>query len=680
RLDRLLADERTTGFDLADAPLMRVALLRTADDTHTLVWTHHHILLDGWSQPQLLHEVMVLYEGYRQGREVRLDPPKPYRDYVAWLNKQDMAAAEAYWRRVLAGFTAPTPLAIEGLGVAEDDPAYGEMEIHLPRETTALQALAAKQHVTMSTIAQGAWALLLSRYSGEDDVVFGVTVSGRPADLPGAESMIGLFINTLPVRVRVNPEAVVADWLKELQVQAVEMRQYEYSPLVEVQRWSDVEPGQPLFKSILVFENFPVAGAMSRHEGDLRIEDVRFIEQTEFPLTFVSGVGDEMLLKIAYDGQVVSRDTVTRILGHLATLLEGIAAAPDGTLADLPMLTEAERRQVVVEWNRTDAPFPADKCAHELFEAQAASTPEAIALAFEDQTMTYAELNARANRLARTLQARGVGPETIVGVAIDRSFDMIVAVLGILKAGGAYLPLDPSYPPERLGYIVEDSGIKLLVTHASLVDGLPEHRAEMLCLDVDWPQIEQASAENPESGAMPGSLAYVIYTSGSTGQPKGSLLEHRGLSNLATGYVNALGIRPGSRVLQFFSFGFDGSLLEIFPTLTSGATLVLARRETLLSPAGTHELMRAEKITHSLMPPAMLAVLPTGELPDLKVLVSGGDALAAGWHHRVSGPHRLPGEGARLPHRARRDRKRADRAPDRQAGGSEGAARGHRRG
>jgi len=445
RLDRLVADERTRGFDLADAPLMRVTLLRTADDTHTLIWSHHHILLDGWSQPQLLHEVMALYEGYRQGREVRLDPPKPYRDYIAWLKKQDMAAAEAYWRRVLAGFTAPTPLAIEGLGVAEGDPAYGEMEIHLPRETTAaLQALAAKQHVTMSTIAQGAWALLLSRYSGEDDVVFGLTVSGRPADLPGAESMVGLFINTLPVRVRVNPEAVVVDWLKELQAQAVEMRQYEYSPLVEIQRWSDVEPGQPLFKSILVFENFPVTGAMSQHEGDLRIEDVRFIEQTEFPLTFVSGVGDEMLLKIVYDGRVVSRDTVARILGHVATLLEGMAASPDSTLADLPLLTEAERQQVLVEWNRTDAPYPADKCAHELFEVQAIRTPDAPALVFEGETMSYAELNRRANRLAHTLRERGIGPETLVGVAIDRSFDMIVAVLGIMKAGAAYLPLDPS--------------------------------------------------------------------------------------------------------------------------------------------------------------------------------------------------------------------------------------------
>jgi len=374
---------------------------------------------------------------------------------------------------------------------------------------------------------------------------------------------------------------------------------------------------------------------MSQHEGDLRIEDVRFIEQTEFPLTFVSGVGDEMLLKIVYDGRVVSRDTVARILGHVATLLEGMAASPDSTLADLPLLTEAERQQVLVEWNRTDAPYPADKCAHELFEVQAIRTPDAPALVFEGETMSYAELNRRANRLAHTLRERGIGPETLVGVAIDRSFDMIVAVLGIMKAGAAYLPLDPSYPPDRLGYIIEDSRIRLLITHTSLADRLPEHEVDTLFLDTAWPQIERAPASNPENRAVPGSLAYAIYTSGSTGQPKGSLLEHRGLTNLSIGYADALGIGPGSRVLQFFSFGFDGSLLEIFPALTHGATLVLARRETLLSPADLRELVRAEKISHSLMPPAMLSVLPPDDLPDLKVLVSGGDALlpevAARW-------------------------------------------------
>ena len=636
RLDAQLNEERRRGFNLAQAPLMRVALLHTADDAYTFVWSHHHILLDGWSLPLLLKEVFAYYEAFSRGQTLELAPPRPYRDYIAWLKKQDMAAAEAYWRKTLAGFTAPTPLAVDDLPVAGNGAAHSELEIRVSHEVTGtLEALARQHHLTLSTLVQGAWALLLSRYSGEDDVVFGLTVSGRPADLPGAESMVGLFINTLPVRVRISNEQPVIDWLKALQAQTVEMRQYEYSPLVEVQRWSDVEPGQPLFNSILVFENYPLDEAVLMQRGGLRVEDVHNIEQTEFPLTVVSAPGEELPLKISYDAQRFSADTILRMLGHLETLLEGIAADPRQAVGVLPLLPHAEQQQILVEWNRTSAPYPADQCAHELFEAQAARTPDAVALVFEGETMSYAELNRRANQLAHTLQARGVGPETLVGLCVERSFEMIVGILGVLKAGGAYLPLDPTFPPERLGYMLNDAGVRLVLTQAHLVKRLPEHNAGILRLDADWEEIARASGANPQSGAAPGNLAYVIYTSGSTGRPKGVLLAHRGLVNLIPAYCARFGLKPGVRFLQFSTVGFDGSVPEVFATLASGATLVLGRRETLLSPSELHALLRRERVNVATLPPALLSVLPADDLPDLEHVMSVGDRLtgevAAKW-------------------------------------------------
>ncbi|NLH08316.1 MAG: amino acid adenylation domain-containing protein [Chloroflexi bacterium] len=636
KLAAYLEAQRHKGFVLSRAPLLRLALMRIADDAHIFVMLHHHILLDGWSVPILLGEVFAFYEAYRQGKTLHLDAPRPFRDYIVWLKKQDMAAAEAYWRRELAGFTAPPPLMVDDLKRTQDGPAYDEIETRLPRDVTvALEALARQHHVTMSTIVQGAWALLLSRYSGEEDVLFGATVSGRPADLPGAETMVGLFINTLPVRVKVDEGQPVAGWLKGLQARSVEMRQYEYSSLLDIQRWSDIRPGQPLFKSILVFENYPIASTVEGQGISLSVEDVRSVEQTELPLNVVAGLADELVLKIAYDGKLFDAATIRRVLGHLSALLTGFASAPDGPLADVPMLTGEERRTLLDAWSGKAADFPLDVPVYEVIARHACEMPDRVALRFEGQSLTYAELNERANRLAHTLKARGVGPETIVGLSVERSPEMIVGMLGIMKAGGAYLPLDPSYPAERLAHMMADTNIRLLLTQATLQSSLPAREVETLCLDTDWPQIEQASSDDPEQVAGPDSLAYVIYTSGSTGLPKGSLLHHRGLANLVHGFIRDFGFAPGERVLQMFSFGFDGSVMEIFPALAGGATLVLAPRETLLSPPDLHALLKRERITMVAMPPALLSVLDADDLPDLRIVTSGGEALlpevAAKW-------------------------------------------------
>ncbi len=648
--DFLRADQRR-GFTLHQAPLLRLALIQLADDRHRFVWTYHHLLFDGWSLPLLLREVFALYQAFQAGQDLALPPAPPFRNYIAWLRKRDLAKAEAHWRGLLQDFTAPTPLVIDHGPAPAEDGAGGVVErmTLLPRAVTdALKTLARQRALTLNTLVQGAWALLLHRYSGEADVVFGATVSGRPAELPGAEHMVGLFINTLPVRARLDPDQPAAAWLKALQSQQLDTRQYEFSPLVQVQGWSAVPRGQPLFESILVFENFPVGAAVREAASPgagaaLTLDDVQDVQQTNFPLTLVAYPGDELALRLAYDTARFDAAAVERMLGHLATLLTGLAAAPDQALGSLALLTEAERQQVLLTWNATQRPTTPG-LVHQRFEAQAARNPAAPALRFEAETVTYAELNARADRLAHALRQRGIGPDQIVGVCCEPSPDMIVAVLATLKAGGAFLPLDPYYPADRLAFMLQDSGAPLVLTTTALVARLAGTPAQTLRLDADWET--RAPSASDALPPAPDSLAYVIYTSGSTGRPKGTLLEHRGLANLADVLIEKFAITPASRVLQFASFSFDAAVSEIVMALAAGATLVLARREVLTSPPDLLRLLRAEAVTTVTLPPSLLAVLPPDELPALTTVVSAGEAcgwdIAAAW---ASGRRFLNGYG-----------------------------------
>ena len=634
RLQTFLQTERRRGFKLSAPPLMRLALMRTAEQTHDFVWTHHHILLDGWSLPLLLQEVFALYETLRRSQDISLEPPRPYRDYIVWLKQQNLAEAETFWQKTLQGFAAPTPLVVDR-GLDGQDEQYADQEIRLPaNETAELRALARQHQLTLNTLVQGAWSLLLSRYSGEKDVVFGATVSGRPPDLPGSEFMIGLFINTLPVRVRVPPGEPLLSWLKQLQAHQVELRGYEYSPLVQIQGWSDVPRDQPLFKSILVFENYPTSTSVQTHEASLEIQDIHSIEQTNFPLTIVAGAEKEMLLRIVYDTHLFEDDTIGRMLGHLQTLLQGMAANPERRLSELPLLTQTERQQLLTAWNTTRAEYPHDRCAHELFEAQVERTPDAIAVILQQDHLTYRDLNRRANQLAHYLQKLGVGPETLVGICVDRSLEMIVGLLGVLKAGGAYVPLDPIYPWERLAFILKDTQMPVLLTQDRLAAKLirnPKPKTQkhhLIRLDANWTDIARESDKNPIGGVTPDNLAYVIYTSGSTGRPKGTLLRHRGLCNLAHASIPIFKVGTDSRLLQFASFSFDASVADIFIALLAGATLCLARQETLLPGTDLPQLLRDQGITTVTFPPSVFKVLPSEKQRSLWTIVSAGESCS----------------------------------------------------
>lgn len=645
RLDLLLQTERQQGFELKVAPLMRCLMIQLSDQTYKFLCNHHHIILDGWSMPIIYQEVLGFYEAGIQGKSYHLPLPRPYQDYIVWLQQQNPSVAESFWQRTLEGFMTPTPLRVDRLQLmkSEGKPTYKEYNCHLSASHSKdLQSLAQKHNLTLSTLVQAAWAILLSRYSGESEVLFGVTVSGRPHDLSGVEHRVGLFINTLPLRVSIRESDLLLSWLQELQQKQAEIQDYAYVSLAEIQRLSDIPPGVPLFESLVVFENYPREALSRDSRQSLRVKDVENFEETNYPLTVVAIPKQELLIQLIYDTGRFTQDTIERMAGHLQTILTGIATEPLQRVTQLPILTTEEQHQLLVEWNNTEADYPLDKSLHQLFEEQVAQNPEGIAVIFEDQKLTYQQLNNRGNQLAHCLRDKGVNPESLVGIFMERSLEMVIGLLGILKAGGAYVPLEPDYPTERLGDILSDSGVSLVLTQESLGDFLPQTGAELLCLDRDWEKIATYSPENPFNLTTPENLAYVIYTSGSTGKPKGVLISHRGLMNLICWHQDAFEITPLDKTTQLARSAFDAAVWELWPCLTAGASLVLVKPEIMQSPPELRDWLIAQEITVSFLPTPLVEKILSLEWDEniaLRIILTGGDKL----HHypSVSMPFKL---------------------------------------
>jgi amino acid adenylation domain-containing protein len=496
------------------------------------------------------------------------------------------------------------------------------MEIHIPSATTAKLEEVAQQHrLTMSCIVQGAWALLLSRLSGDTDVMFGSTVSGRPPELDGVESIVGVFINALPVRVQVPPTEFILPWLQKQMVDRVEREQHSYNSLVQIQGWSEIRSGTSLFESLVIFENYPLRGSESR----LNVEDVRLFRRTNYPLTLEVVPGTRLKLAMNFDISRFPGDGIVQTLQCLRLLLEQIASHPERRLCQLTLLTSEEHDRIA-KWNDTKTAFPPHNGTSALFEEWACRYPDSIALAFDGRLLTYGELNAHANQMARYLRAYGVGPETLVATFFERSIEMIVTILGIFKAGGAYLPLDPGYPADRLAYMIEDSAVPLIIAQDKLESRIPSAWAQVVLFESEWRDIKKQADGNLSPVTNPDNLAYVIYTSGSTGRPKGVLVNHRGLCNLAQAQRRLLSPGPGSHVLQFASLSFDASAWEIVMALCSGATLHLAASDDLLPGPMLAETLAREAISHATLPPSALELMPDSELPDLQTLIVAGEA------------------------------------------------------
>ncbi|MFJ4153182.1 amino acid adenylation domain-containing protein, partial [Pseudomonas sp. NPDC089752] len=611
-----LADDEQQGFELDRAPLLRLVLVHLGEGRQHLLYTHHHILMDGWSNSQLMGEVLQRYHGQA------VPQAGHYRDYIDWLQRQDGEANARFWKQQLANLEQPTRLA-SAIGQASAEQGQGDH--YLTLDPSRLSAFAREQKVTVNTVLQAAWLLLLQRYTGQPNLCFGATVSGRPADLKGVEQQIGLFINTLPLISQVSPERLLGDWLQALQAQNLALREHEHTPLFEVQRWSG-HGNDALFDTLLVFENYPISEALQEEERDeLRFGALTTREQTNYPLTLSVGLGSNLALHFNYARAHFSDATIARIGRHLEQLLAQLPDAAGKALGELQMLADDEQQWLLHSCNALALDYPGEQCIHQQIEQQARRTPDQVALIAGTEQVSYAELDARANRLAHRLIELGVGPEVRVGVAMARSTELLVALLAVLKAGGAYVPLDPDYPSDRVAYMLQDSRALVLLTEAELLAGLPTDACEhVLLMTAHDPRLASYPSTCPGSDVSADNLAYVIYTSGSTGLPKGVAIAHRNVAALIAWTRQVYSQDDLQGVLASTSVCFDLSVWELFVSLACGGSIVLARNALHLPELPCRDQVRLVNT----VPSAIAALQRAGQIPpSVRIVNLAGEPL-----------------------------------------------------
>ncbi|MBB4636050.1 non-ribosomal peptide synthetase [Longimicrobium terrae] len=649
-LGRLLGEEAGTRFDLEQGPLIRGRLIRVAPDDHVLVLTMHHIVSDGWSMGVLTGELSALYAANVQGRDAALPAlPVQYADYAAWQRRWvegDVLGAQAdYWVQTLGGAPELLELPTDHPRPVQMDPAGARVGVELDEElTAALAALSRRHGTTLFMTVLAGWAVVLSRLSGQADVVIGTPTAGRGRR--EIEGLIGFFVNTLALRVELSGAPTVAELLGRVQKRALDAQHHQDIPFEQVVE--RVAPARslshsPLFQVMFAWQNTPRGGLElpGLTLGRVDATQDRGVAKQDLGLTLGESHG-RIVGNVTYATSLFERATVERWMEYLRRVLAEMAADDRQQVGRLPMLPQAERARVLEEWNRTEADYERGSLAHELFEAQAARVPDVLALAWGGDRLTYAELNARANRLAHHLRSLGVGADTRVAISVERGPSMVEALLAVLKAGGAYVPLDPNYPEERLRWMLDDSAPALLLTRGSLTARFADAGLPVLDLadDAAW---SGAPATDPDRGDLrPEHPAYLIYTSGSTGRPKGAIVQHRNVAGMVAAQERSLPLEADTRVLQFASFSFDGHVYEVFLALARGASLHLSGQPGPLAGDDLVRIVADAGITHAILPPAVLAALPEDErLPSIRTLIVSGDAPPAELMARWSAGRRL---------------------------------------
>ncbi|SFX99357.1 non-ribosomal peptide synthetase, partial [Pseudomonas sp. NFACC36] len=639
RIRTLLEDEQKVGFNLSKPPLIRFRLVRLADESYEFIRSFHHILMDAWCISLVTVDFLKVYEALCNDRTPELKSPRPFRDYIQWLQRQDAGKAEQFWRGQLQGLSAPTPLTVDN-GVSRDRYTdavlVDDQLIHLDeQQTQALATFCRQRRITANTFFQGVWSLLLSRYSGQRDVVFGVTVAGRPADLTGVAEMIGLFINTLPLRVSVDPDAALGNWLQALQGLNVNMRDFEHTPLTEIQGWSDFPRGETLFDSILVFENAPIDEQILEGGFQFSLEGMDHSVHTHYGLTVVILPGEQLGIRVSYDRERFDAATVQRLLGHIASLVHSMLAAPDAPLGSLELLAPQERQQLLGEWAVNPHEFPLNQSYAQLFAAQVAQRGGQVAAVCAGESLTYAELDRLSTRLAHALRAAGASEGDLVALLAPRGLALLTMMLAVFKAGAAMLPLEVNHPPERLREILGLSRAPFLIASEGcsglldqLLSGL-DQAPEALFAQACW-----ASGNDAPLPALagPDSLAYVLFTSGSTGTPKGVMIEQRGMLNNIFGKVPALGLGADDRIPQTASVAFDISVWQFLAAPVLGATVHILADEVAHDPQRLLQVLAEERLSVLEIVPSLmrtlLALCPCDlQLPDLRWVLPTGEAL-----------------------------------------------------
>lgn len=629
-IQRRFAAEEDHIFNLKTGPLMRVNLLQLNETDAMLLLTIHHIITDKWSMGILIRELATLYGAFSLDRPSPLpELPIQYGDYAEWqrewLTEERIALHLRYWKERLTGIPPLLELPTDKPRRAAQTYRGAKERFILEAElTTALKALCRKSDATLFMGLLAVYAILLSRYSRQEDIVVGSVIATRKRR--ELESLIGFFLNNLVLRVTLNNDLSFEALLQQVRQTMLEAYQHQDIPFTHLIQALQPERNtgyNALFQVVLVLENVP---AEPLELPGLTLTPLEIESMTaDYDLTLSIIESDQELIgKFIFNADLFDSATIARMSGHFKALLRGLLANPKQPLSGVSLLTEAERHQILFEWNDTGRPFPQDTCIHHLVEEQVERTPDATAVVFGSQQLTYRELNCRANQVAHYLQQFGVQPEVLVGVCVERSLEMIIGILGILKSGGAYLPLDPSYPKGRLAFMLSDSQTPVVVTQHKLLADIPETTAKCICLDRDWEHISLQPDTNPKVAMTPENLAYVIYTSGSTGKPKGVMIEHHGVVNLQQEQGKAFHIMKDDKVLQFSSLSFDAAISEIWVTFHHGATLVLTTREHIRDTALLVHTMNRHQISFVTLPPSLLQTLPTN-IPTLKQVVSAGE-------------------------------------------------------
>ncbi|WP_055108260.1 non-ribosomal peptide synthetase [Paenibacillus ihumii] len=624
--EEMLAD-RLRGFDLSRDLLVRMTLIQTELQTFKLIWSNHHILIDGWCTMPLIHELFQIYHSLLHGLPLQLKKVYPYSNYIDWLKKQDKEEALAYWEHYIRGVSGQTviphqkPIQHGGHYVLEEQLVEMDSEI-----TEQLLNLASRNQVTLNIVIQAIWGILLQRYNNADDVMFGSVISGRPPEIEGIEHMMGLFINTIPVRVQDSANQTFTALIKAMQLSALDSEKYGFVSLADIQSRSDVD--HALFQHIIAFQNFNSAEgpAEDKDASPVRIIGSEAFEQTNYDLTIMVAPGDRIRIKISYNGSLYDRAWIEEVGAHWIMAAQQVAANPDVRLQDLEIVPPAERERLLVDFNRTTASYPSTATIVELFEQTVNSHPNQLAVVSGKDSLTYQQLNDRANQLGAELCKRGLPPKAIVGIIADRSLSMMIGVLAILKAGAAYLPIDPDYPAERINFMLQDSGAEMLLHESHLGTEL-DFQGERVAIDSGRLYEASVPATHLSSPAKPEDLAYVIYTSGSTGTPKGVMVANRSVVNLCHWHNRRFQVTSEDQAAKFAGFGFDASVWEIFPYIIAGATLHMIPDEIRLDPVQLNRHFEEHHITICFLPTQYAEQFMLLPNRSLRVLLTGGERL-----------------------------------------------------
>lgn len=633
RLETFLSKDRQKGFIIDQPSLLRFQLFPISSDQCWFVWSFHHMILDGWSTALILKEVSSYYEAVRNQKELNLQRPRPYREFIRWLQKyQVLKTAETFWKGYLKDCGQPTRLQ-SLIGSKKDTKnfrdGYFRHQFKISESTSIeLQSLANRERLTFANLIQGCWALLLNRYSHEEEVLFGITVSGRPGTLDGVQDMVGLFINTIPIRVRLSSTNSLIPWLKTVQKNQLETLEHCHTPLTMIQSWSDLPRAQEMFESIVVFENYPTPVDGSSANLGISIEEIDYHEQSNFPLALLVSPNTQLEFELIAKSEIFPSESIIRLSNHFHHLLGEIATNPDRPLDEFDLLPLQEKKKIMEEWNHSQSSIGPDLSWLQQFEKQVEQNPNHTAAHFRDKHLSYNELNQRANQLANLLVESGIGPNNLVGVCMSRSIDLITVLLGVLKSGGAYVPLAPSPPLDRITYMVEDADIELVITEGVDSEVLRQIPAKIIDLDSDQGRIKSQSQSNVSRKPEKDHLAYVMYTSGSSGKPKGVRITHANLIHSTDARIQYYPSPPTSFLL-LSSYSFDSSVAGIFwPLLQSGA-ISIPDDERHVDPEFLVDLIQRNQITHILCIPSVYRLIleasKNKELEELVAVILAGE-------------------------------------------------------